>query len=698
MSFVVTGLQSVGLASSSDNIVLNDTLSRSGVVLVSTLNLADQTYSFETWQNGAVTSLSGAPLYAGGINDNGTVAGETESSAGSTHAVLWTQGSVSSLSDLGLGSAAAALNNQGCVVGTVVTAGGTSMAAMWQNGVLTVLGTSASGALAVNDAGQIVGFSQTSTGADHAVLWQNGTASDLGTAAGGTSSYASAINQSGQIVGYSEAGSTPTAVIWEDGVATVLTKLPSSEDSEANTINDAGIVGGYSNSSDGMHAVIWQNGAVIDLNTLLPSDSGWTLNSVSTINDQDQIVGSGVLNGVQTPFFLSLGEGSILYESVHAVLSNAGANNAPYWIEDSAANVQSSFDALEPLAKAGEIASITLTDASPSLAITDAQFKADGDVLGGLTGKYGLTVSGVALQDVTSMFLVGSHVTSATVTDNAADIAANLDFLNQYVVTKFVSGISLTDGGIPTLSIGLPQLWYDAGVLDVLAGDFDLSIAVTLPGHTITAFQSSSGSHGNIGVFSGDVDSYEISSASNGQSGTVTVTSSAGSDYLVGFNSLQFKDAAIILASPGSGLPELYAAVLNREPDVAGLAYYEQQIESGQGPSMLQLATNFLNSPEYTGNPAHAYAQGAAGDAQFITDTYQNLLHRAPEAGAVAYYQAVIGLFTANLAPGTAAYAAAEIQGHAQVLVNFSASAEFLGDVEITAQHPADQQHWLLLV
>jgi hypothetical protein len=34
--------------------------------------------------------------------------------------------------------------------------------------------------------------------------------------------------------------------------------------------------------------------------------------------------------------------------------------------------------------------------------------------------------------------------------------------------------------------------------------------------------------------------------------------------------------------------------------------------------------------------------------------------------------------------------------GHAQVLAFFSQSAEFLGDVQVTAQHPSSGSHWLL--
>ena len=87
-----------------------------------------------------------------------------------------------------------------------------------------------------------------------------------------------------------------------------------------------------------------------------------------------------------------------------------------------------------------------------------------------------------------------------------------------------------------------------------------------------------------------------------------------------------------------------------------------------------------------------------AGEAAFITATYQNLLDRAPETGAVAYYENVIDPMLANLTPGTAAYAKADLAAEAQVLAYFSQSPEFRADVTVTAQNPASASHWLILI
>ena len=137
--------------------------------------------------------------------------------------------------------------------------------------------------------------------------------------------------------------------------------------------------------------------------------------------------------------------------------------------------------------------------------------------------------------------------------------------------------------------------------------------------------------------------------------------------------------------------------MLAREPDVGGLTFYQNALQKNPGTSLLTFATYFLNSGEYTS--AHDYAQSAAGDEQFITDSYQNLLHRTPSASEVSFYETnVLAPAVANQTAGTPAYAAAQLQAHALMLVYFSASSEFLGDVQVTAANPASAQHWLILI
>jgi hypothetical protein len=180
------------------------------------------------------------------------------------------------------------------------------------------------------------------------------------------------------------------------------------------------------------------------------------------------------------------------------------------------------------------------------------------------------------------------------------------------------------------------------------------------------------------------------------------------SDHVSTVTALQFSDLTDFVVSqtpaPQGGVSSfqvttLYAAVLDREPDVAGLAFYESAAAANPSLPITSFAEYFLSSAEYTGNSQHHYAQTVAGDAQFINDLYENLLHRAPETGAVAFYQDnVITPMLANLMPGTTAYASAETLAHATVLSYFSLSAEFKSDVEVTAQAPSSAQHWLVVI
>jgi hypothetical protein len=51
------------------------------------------------------------------------------------------------------------------------------------------------------------------------------------------------------------------------------------------------------NSGNANVAVIWAGGSIVDLNSVLPVDSGWVLDAAFAINDQGQIVGQGEFHG-----------------------------------------------------------------------------------------------------------------------------------------------------------------------------------------------------------------------------------------------------------------------------------------------------------------------------------------------------------------------------------------------------------------
>jgi probable HAF family extracellular repeat protein len=577
-----------------------------------------------TLENGSQTALSdlgGGFASAVGINNTGQIVGTSENAAGQFQAVLWQNASISALGDFGGGeSHATSINDAGQIVGYATTSANLQQAFLWQNGKLTDLGDLGGGesfATGINDAGQIVGFSITASGAQEGFLWQNGTMAALGDLGGG-SSQANAINASGEIAGWAVTTSgARQAVMWLSGKTIDLGDLGGGQ-SEADAINSAGQVVGFAYTASGSQdAFLWVNGkGMVDLNSLVPSGSGWELIDATGINDNGQIVGFGTYDNNPHGFELTLGSG------------------------------------------------LTPTDFTASAALSD--------------------------------FQQGGFLTPAAITDSAANIQTSLDGLQSLAKDGDLGSITLTDSGTPALSITAAQLSADTAVLDDISGSYTLTVAAGTSAASIVGIAG----HATTVTFSGDAGQYTIGTAD----GAVTITDGGVTDTLSNISAIQFADVTEIVAAPPGpagavttgNVTELYAAVLDREPDLSGLTFYQDYLQKNPTTPLQTFAEFFLSSTEYTSE--HNYAQNSAGDMQFIEDSYQNLLHRTPSSSEVAFYEdKVLAPAVANQTPGTTAYASAQLQAHALMLVYFSASTEFLGDVEVTAANPPSAQHWLVL-
>jgi probable HAF family extracellular repeat protein len=280
------------------------------------------------WQNGTMTylgTISGnSSSRANAIRNDGTVVGssytKTLTTTGSyptkQHTFLWQKNQIVDLGTLGGNyslyySAANSINKAGKVVGSSFTSNGYTLyhAVLWQNSTVIDLGTlggTYSAANSINNAGKVVGDSQTTSSTSHAFLWQNGQMTDLGTL-GGSYSAANSINNAGKVVGSSDTNSgTRHAFLWQNGKMTDLGTLGGNY-SVANSINNVGKIVGDSSTPSGttQHAVLWDKGKRRDLNNLLPSNSGWVLNTATAINNRGQIVGYGAHNGQTHAFLLT---------------------------------------------------------------------------------------------------------------------------------------------------------------------------------------------------------------------------------------------------------------------------------------------------------------------------------------------------------------------------------------------------------
>lgn len=106
-------------------------------------------------------------------------------------------------------------------------------------------------------------------------------------------------------------------VLWDnDGAHTAieLPLLPGDNYGSATAINNLGHILGLSAYSvpgtwdvGPSRPVIWRDGGVFELQSLLDptSGDGWTITSVSGINNLGQIIGSGLHNGLPTSFVMT---------------------------------------------------------------------------------------------------------------------------------------------------------------------------------------------------------------------------------------------------------------------------------------------------------------------------------------------------------------------------------------------------------
>jgi uncharacterized membrane protein len=290
------------------------------------------------WTNSSSPVVNLLAPYGGaaiGINDSGQIVGYMFQADYTRRALLWTNTSTWPL-DLatfgpqdwpGLESLAGGINSSGQIVGYATGHfqqgdeefyyGG---AAYWPDSAslpyeLNGFGRNNQRANAINDSGLAVGV-DFSTGSYVATVWTNPYAASR-QLENGLGAEALSVNVSGQIVGYNLSASN--ALFWADYLSpgVVLGRPPGSIQDQAQCINASSQIVGWSymEQTGDYHAVLWPNSVAppVDLNGLLPTNSGWVLSKAYGINDSGEIVGLGLYNGQGRAFALiSLFPGSSL--------------------------------------------------------------------------------------------------------------------------------------------------------------------------------------------------------------------------------------------------------------------------------------------------------------------------------------------------------------------------------------------------
>jgi probable HAF family extracellular repeat protein len=276
------------------------------------------------WQNGSLTDLTvNGTALAGGtdINENGQVVGYWSASATSVvfRAFSWQNGT---FRDLGTFEGAEGIwlvvcvNNAGQIVTSTLNP---SWAILVQSGGTTQLKDPAnysSKAGCINERGQVAGDGYVQPRPNEgyekrALLWQSGGAvTDLGTLNPKYNIVVTDLNDSAAVVGYGsvanadEGGLPSHALLWQGGKMTDLGTLGAGN-SSALAINNRGQIVGHAQNLSGVYlAALWEGTTITDLNTLIGTATGWSLDVANDINDKGYIVGTGRHNGALRGFLL----------------------------------------------------------------------------------------------------------------------------------------------------------------------------------------------------------------------------------------------------------------------------------------------------------------------------------------------------------------------------------------------------------
>jgi Ca2+-binding RTX toxin-like protein len=179
---------------------------------------------------------------------------------------------------------------------------------------------------------------------------------------------------------------------------------------------------------------------------------------------------------------------------------------------------------------------------------------------------------------------------------------------------------------IPSYYIGFDTADYSQDTAGILV---DIGVGRTSAGRTFHA----SGPAIGLDYFD-NIEKVIGGSAADFISGSATAETflgGAGADELVGRggNDTLIGDGAVLMTEHAQSVNRLYLATLARAADDGGLADWTAQHDAGA--TLATIATGFVNSQEFLTR----YGPSLTA-TQFVTLLYNNVLHRAPDAGGLA--------------------------------------------------------------
>ncbi len=193
------------------------------------------------------------------------------------------------------------INESGVIVGQAILPGKKATGpVLWKNGSMIDLNICCAGsARSINGQSLVVGDTYDLVGHYHAFLWDAARGAKLLTVPGEEYSSALAFNSRGEIL----VKATPSRLFLYSGGKLEPIEIPKGTPHALN--KDRTVVGSFGPNPEAQRAFVWDKAhAMQDLNTLIPANSGWTLEVASSINDHGEIVGWGDHGGVENAGFL----------------------------------------------------------------------------------------------------------------------------------------------------------------------------------------------------------------------------------------------------------------------------------------------------------------------------------------------------------------------------------------------------------
>jgi len=298
------------------------------------------------WEDGVMTDLGvlagDEESVARAINSVGMIVGtsERDAVAASTTAAgfSWSLGAMSALPDLGASGSTFAhdVNDAGVIVGhslNAATLRDTSVT--WQGGAITDVGGSEphsyNRAYGINAAGVLVGFAWNLFAPNDATLFDGFSWATIGGAGGPfQNAQAHAVNSTGVVVGLQAfpSGAWHPAM-WTFGSpgGTDLGTLPGHDIGEMFDVNEAGQAVGHTwlDIDPGTsRAVLYDGATLIDLNDVLAPGTNATLFEAREVNEQGDIVGTAIVNGLFRAFLLEAHDTEAWTDLGFALAGSAG--------------------------------------------------------------------------------------------------------------------------------------------------------------------------------------------------------------------------------------------------------------------------------------------------------------------------------------------------------------------------------------